>query len=81
MKRIIRKRDKRRAKARTDIINRLRTQLVEIAIGKTPPEIVDVNVDFYSKCNSTEQEILMRIFKINEDKELSEILEYHSEVG
>ena len=61
------KRGKKRIKARTDIITKLTTELNRLAKDKTPPEIVDSQVDFYSKCNNTEQEILMAIFRRNEE--------------
>jgi len=77
-KRKLKKRAKKRAKGKTNLITRLTNELKELAKDKTPPEVVDAHVDYYSKCNETEQEILMKIFKSIEDKQTTELLEYHS---
>ena len=77
-KRKLAKRNKKKTNSTAKIIAKLYKDLEELAIGKTPPEVVDAQVEYHDKCSYTEQQLLMAIFRRNEDKQLTEISEYHS---
>lgn len=68
--------NKSREKARRAIISNLTTRLIDklAAISWNSPtmrECVELQVEYYYTCNPTEQEILMKMFKENEDETLT----------
>lgn len=79
LKKLAKEAKKRTAKSKI-YVTRLVNELKELAKGKTPPEVVDAQVDYYFKCSYFKQQILIAIFRRNEDKQLTEIAEYFSEV-
>jgi len=75
-KRKLAKRKKKDTNRVSKLIANLYKDLDELAIGKTPPEVVDAQLEYYDKCSYTEQQLLMAIFKRNEDKQLTEISDF-----
>lgn len=65
-----------KAKVLKGIIEKLTTDLANLAEGKTPPEIAAAHTEYYYTCNVVEQEILLKLFKAGENKEITEIAEY-----
>lgn len=72
-----RKLNNKRAKQRKNIVENITQKLVndlaELSVGLTPNERVNAHVEYYETCNTSEQLILLKMFKVMEDKELTEL--------
>ena len=73
-------RNKRRARTRQAIVlgltNKLKGELSRLSLlSPDMSEVVAAQVDYYFTCNPAEQEILMRMFKEQEDETLTALAE------
>ena len=68
-----------RGKIALEIKQRLIDKLAELAEGLTPPEIVKAHVDFYYTCNMVEREMLLLMFKADDDRMSTEICQFYTE--
>ncbi len=68
-----------KAKILKKIVEKLTTDLANLAEGKTPPEVHAAHTEYYYSCNVVEQEILLKLFKAGEDKETTELANYLAE--
>jgi len=72
-------RAKQRARIVQNLTQTILDNLARIAKGKTVPEVITAQVDYYFSCNIAEREILLKMFKDKEDKTLTEIANFFAE--